>query len=148
MIAALVVHHSTNTVSSVMEGAGDSQNSQVQRYGISMKCSKVEFLKFDGQARGGASRGQGFAVALGLHEVKIDHRGSQLGGVGTVQDYLDKFDELLNCVDLLEGYAVSCLLAGLQSDIFVRVRLFRPKNLQEAISFAKLQEQAIYFTNK
>ncbi|KAL0324846.1 UNVERIFIED_CONTAM: hypothetical protein Scaly_1641400 [Sesamum calycinum] len=40
--------------------------------------------------------------------------------VGTVQDYLDKFDELLNRVDLLEAYVVSCLLAGLRSDIFVQ----------------------------
>ncbi|KAL0434165.1 UNVERIFIED_CONTAM: hypothetical protein Slati_2750800 [Sesamum latifolium] len=47
IIAALAVHHSMNVASSVMEGAEDSQNSHLQQYQIPMKCSKVEFPKFD-----------------------------------------------------------------------------------------------------
>ncbi|KAG8380503.1 hypothetical protein BUALT_Bualt06G0022400 [Buddleja alternifolia] len=32
---------------------------------------------------------------------------------GTIQEYLDKFDELMNCVDLSEQYAISCFLGEL-----------------------------------
>ncbi|KAG8365939.1 hypothetical protein BUALT_Bualt17G0024100 [Buddleja alternifolia] len=67
---------------------------------------------------------------------------------GSVRDYLDKFDELLNNVDLNEPYAISCFLAGLKNEIEVQVRMFKPKSLQEAVSLAKLQEQAIFLAQK
>ncbi|KAL0462917.1 UNVERIFIED_CONTAM: hypothetical protein Slati_0179300 [Sesamum latifolium] len=188
-----------NAASSVMEGAGDSQNSELQRYQIPTKCSKVEFPKFDGDdLRGWLFKCEQFfkvddtpsdakvklatvhleGRALQSHQVYMKSRltrevpnweeyvralydrfGTQLYDdpmaelmnlkqVGTVQDYLDKFDDLLNHVDLSEAYAISCLFVGLQSDIAVEVRMFRPKNLQEAICLAKLQEQAIYLANK
>ena len=37
--------------------------------------------------------------------------------VGTVQTYLDKFDEILNGVHLPEDYTVSCFLSGLKEAI-------------------------------
>lgn len=61
--------------------------------------------------------------------------------VGSVQKYLDKFDELHNSVDLPDAHALSCFLAGLKIEISVMVRMLKPKNLQEAIGLAKLQEQ-------
>ncbi|KAG8391057.1 hypothetical protein BUALT_Bualt01G0148300 [Buddleja alternifolia] len=67
---------------------------------------------------------------------------------GTVRDYLDKFDELLNNVNLNEAYAISCFLDGLKNEITVQVRMFKPKSLQEAMSLAKLQEQAIMLADK
>ncbi|KAG8375887.1 hypothetical protein BUALT_Bualt09G0005900 [Buddleja alternifolia] len=60
---------------------------------------------------------------------------------GNIQEYLDKFDELMNCVDLSENYAISCFLGGVKGEIAIPVRMFKPKTLQEAISLAKLQEQ-------
>lgn len=60
---------------------------------------------------------------------------------GSVQKYLDKFDELHNSVDLPDAHALSCFLAGLKTEISVMVRMLKPKNLQEAIGLAKLQEQ-------
>ncbi|KAG8380288.1 hypothetical protein BUALT_Bualt06G0000100 [Buddleja alternifolia] len=68
--------------------------------------------------------------------------------IGSVKEYLDHFDELLNHVDLSESYAISCFLAGFRHDIAIQVRMFKPKTLQNAISLAKLQEQALYLTNK
>ncbi|KAG8380554.1 hypothetical protein BUALT_Bualt06G0027700 [Buddleja alternifolia] len=68
--------------------------------------------------------------------------------VGTVQHYLDKFDEIVNCMDSPDHYALSCFLGGLKVEISVNVRMFRPKFLQEAISLAKLQEPAISITQK
>ncbi|KAG8386544.1 hypothetical protein BUALT_Bualt03G0159400 [Buddleja alternifolia] len=68
--------------------------------------------------------------------------------IGAVKEYLDKFDELLNNVDLNESYAVSCFLPGLKSEIEVQVRMFKPKNLQEDVSLAKLQEQALILAQK
>ncbi|KAG8381885.1 hypothetical protein BUALT_Bualt05G0019300 [Buddleja alternifolia] len=68
--------------------------------------------------------------------------------VGNVQQYLDKFDEIVNCMDLPDHYALSCFLGGLKGEISVNVCMFRPKSLQEAISLAKLQEQAISITQK
>lgn len=37
--------------------------------------------------------------------------------LGTVQTYLDKFDQLLNKVSLFDGYIVSFFLSGLKNDI-------------------------------
>ncbi|KAG8374641.1 hypothetical protein BUALT_Bualt10G0017100 [Buddleja alternifolia] len=67
---------------------------------------------------------------------------------GSVKEYLDKFDELLNNVELSETYAISYFLAGLKSEIAIQVRMFKPKSLKEAISLSKLQEQSIYLANR
>ncbi|KAG8384912.1 hypothetical protein BUALT_Bualt04G0167500 [Buddleja alternifolia] len=61
---------------------------------------------------------------------------------GSIREYLDKFDELMNCVELPEPYAISCFLGGLKSDVVVHVRMFKPRTLQDDISLAKLQEHA------
>ncbi|KAG8369325.1 hypothetical protein BUALT_Bualt15G0139500 [Buddleja alternifolia] len=42
---------------------------------------------------------------------------ANLKQTGSIQDYLDKFDELMNCVDLSENYAISCFLGGVKSEI-------------------------------
>ncbi|KAG8380314.1 hypothetical protein BUALT_Bualt06G0002700 [Buddleja alternifolia] len=39
--------------------------------------------------------------------------------VGNVQQYLDKFDEIVNCMDLVDHYALSCFLGGLKGEISV-----------------------------
>ncbi|KAK4426902.1 hypothetical protein Salat_1459000 [Sesamum alatum] len=60
----------------------------------------------------------------------------------TIQEFMDRFDELLNCLELPETYAVSCFLGGLKDEIALQVRMFKPKTMQEVISLARLQEQA------
>ncbi|KAG8390639.1 hypothetical protein BUALT_Bualt01G0104600 [Buddleja alternifolia] len=49
-------------------------------------------------------------------------------------EYLDRLDELMNCVELSEPYAISCFLGGLKSEIAINVRIFKPRTLQDAIS--------------
>ncbi|XP_020105551.1 uncharacterized protein LOC109722075 [Ananas comosus] len=62
---------------------------------------------------------------------------------GTVMEYQDKFDTLLNRVELSEEYAVSCFLSGLKEEIQIPIRMFQPRTLQRALSLAKLQELAV-----
>ncbi|KAG8386656.1 hypothetical protein BUALT_Bualt03G0171300 [Buddleja alternifolia] len=59
---------------------------------------------------------------------------------GSIQDYLDRFDELMNCVDLFEPYAISCFLGGLKSEVSIHVRMFRPRSLQDAMAILSPQE--------
>lgn len=56
----------------------------------------------------------------------------------SVQQYLDRFDELHNALDLPDQYAMSCFLAGLKQEISGLVRMFKPQTLQDAVSLAKL----------
>ncbi|KAG8391290.1 hypothetical protein BUALT_Bualt01G0172600 [Buddleja alternifolia] len=60
---------------------------------------------------------------------------------GNIQDYLDKFDGLMNCVELSETYAISCFMGGIKTEIAIHIRMFKPKTLEEVINLAKLQEQ-------
>ncbi|KAL0440342.1 UNVERIFIED_CONTAM: hypothetical protein Slati_2517200 [Sesamum latifolium] len=62
---------------------------------------------------------------------------------GMIQEYMDRFDELLNCLELTEAYAVSCFLGGLREEITLQVQMFKPKTIQAMISLARLQEQAL-----
>ncbi|KAL0404021.1 UNVERIFIED_CONTAM: hypothetical protein Sradi_2042900 [Sesamum radiatum] len=62
---------------------------------------------------------------------------------GMIQEYMDRFDELLNCLELTEAYATSCFLGRLREEIVLQVRMFKPKTMQEMINLARLQEQAL-----
>lgn len=66
----------------------------------------------------------------------------------SVQQYLDRFDELHNSLELPDNYAMSCFLAGLKQEISGLVRMFKPQTLQDAVSLAKLQEQNLTFQAK
>nr|CAD1821649.1 unnamed protein product [Ananas comosus var. bracteatus] len=68
--------------------------------------------------------------------------------LGSVLEYQDKFDTLLNRVELSEEYAVSCFLSGLKDEIQIPIRMFQPRTLQRVLSLAKLQEVAIEGNNK
>nr|CAD1842592.1 unnamed protein product [Ananas comosus var. bracteatus] len=72
----------------------------------------------------------------------------ELKQTGSVMDYQDKFDALLNRVELAEEYVVSCFLSGLKDEIQIPVRMFQPRTLQNALSLAKLQELAVEGHNK
>ncbi|GJZ58345.1 gypsy/ty3 retroelement polyprotein [Tanacetum coccineum] len=60
--------------------------------------------------------------------------------VKTVQEYIDEYDKLLCIVELSEEQSISFFLAGLQSDVEVAVRMFKPRSLAELYGLAKLQE--------
>nr|CAD1839913.1 unnamed protein product [Ananas comosus var. bracteatus] len=72
----------------------------------------------------------------------------ELKQTGSVMEYQDKFDALLNRVVLTEEYAISCFLSGLKDEIQIPVRMFQPRSLQRALSLAKLQELAVDSRNK
>ena len=46
---------------------------------------------------------------------------------GSVLEYQEQFEELLNRVDLPEDYATSCFISGLKTEIQLAVRMFKPK---------------------
>ncbi|GKE88747.1 gypsy/ty3 retroelement polyprotein, partial [Tanacetum coccineum] len=51
---------------------------------------------------------------------------------GTVPEYQDKFEALISRVELTESQAISCFVGGLQQDIGLMVKMFRPKSLYDA----------------
>ncbi|XP_042051538.1 uncharacterized protein LOC121796828 [Salvia splendens] len=62
---------------------------------------------------------------------------------GTLQDYMDTFDELYPRAGIREDQALSFFLSGLIDELQMPVRMFRPKALSEAYSLAKLQELTV-----
>ncbi|XP_012850824.1 PREDICTED: uncharacterized protein LOC105970535 [Erythranthe guttata] len=62
---------------------------------------------------------------------------------GPLQDFLDQFDVLMNSVDLSETQAVSCFLGGVEPEIAIPIRIFKPKTMMEVVRLAKLQEQSM-----
>ncbi|GJR39964.1 putative mitochondrial protein [Tanacetum coccineum] len=59
---------------------------------------------------------------------------------GTVPEYQDKFEALISRVELTESQAISCFVGGLQQDIGLMVKMFRPKSLYDAFQLARMQE--------
>ena len=50
--------------------------------------------------------------------------------IGTLQDYLEEFDNLCYKVDLSEEYSLSCFLSGLKEEIKIPVRILGSSTLQ------------------
>lgn len=67
----------------------------------------------------------------------------KLKQLGSVAQYQEKFDVLLNRVDLSITQAISCFLSGLCEEIQCAVRMFRPASLHDAYCLAKLQEATL-----
>nr|GEW87393.1 retrovirus-related Pol polyprotein from transposon 17.6 [Tanacetum cinerariifolium] len=61
----------------------------------------------------------------------------------SMEEYQNAFDRLFSRIDLLEDQQVSCYIAGLQNDVELAVRMFRPKTLAEVYHLSKVQESAI-----
>jgi len=62
---------------------------------------------------------------------------------GTVEQYQESFDALLNRVELPISHAVSCFLSGLCDEIQNAVRMFKPQTIHDAYCLAKLQEATL-----
>ncbi|XP_071725748.1 uncharacterized protein [Rutidosis leptorrhynchoides] len=66
----------------------------------------------------------------------------------SLQTYNDEFEVLLNKVDITEKQSISWYLAGLQKEIEMPVRMFNPKSLEDAMSLARMQNEAITIIKK
>ncbi|GKD44271.1 retrotransposable element Tf2, partial [Tanacetum coccineum] len=61
----------------------------------------------------------------------------------TVQKYHERFELLLNKVELPEVHAISLFLGGMPRSISLPVRMFKPKSLFDTTSLCKLQEATL-----
>lgn len=62
---------------------------------------------------------------------------------GDVQEFLDRFDELLNQVDITEEQSISIFLGNLKPNIEVQFHMLAPRMLIKAYNQAKLAEQSL-----
>ncbi|GKD75951.1 putative mitochondrial protein [Tanacetum coccineum] len=60
--------------------------------------------------------------------------------VGTIEEYQNNFDKLNSRVDLPEDQQISFYITGLQSEIELAVRMFRPKTLAEEEGIGEIIE--------
>ncbi|GKA55268.1 gypsy/ty3 retroelement polyprotein [Tanacetum coccineum] len=67
----------------------------------------------------------------------------KLKQTGSVQQYIDAYDKLLCRVELQDEQAMSFFIAGLQSEIELAVRMFKPTSLAELYGLCKLQESQL-----
>ncbi|KAD1274138.1 hypothetical protein E3N88_43077 [Mikania micrantha] len=67
---------------------------------------------------------------------------TQYGEFDLLEDYCDKFDLLLNKVNICQEYAISLFLEGLKPEIGSHVRMFRPTTLKDAYSLSRMQNHA------
>ncbi|GJW60291.1 gypsy/ty3 retroelement polyprotein [Tanacetum coccineum] len=122
-----------------LEG-GMRGNSQFSR------VTKIEFLKFRGEnVRGGCLsvssslklitllRIARNAILKRFDVVYDDPLGEvkKLKQTNQVQEYIDAFDRLLCRINLDEDHCISFFLAGLNSEIELAVRMFKPRTLAE-----------------
>ncbi|GJY85699.1 putative mitochondrial protein [Tanacetum coccineum] len=61
----------------------------------------------------------------------------------TIEEYQNAFDMLLSRIDFPKDQQVSCYIVGLQSEVELAVRMFRPKTLVEVYHLSKVQKDAI-----
>ncbi|GJR97175.1 retrovirus-related pol polyprotein from transposon 17.6 [Tanacetum coccineum] len=59
---------------------------------------------------------------------------------GSIQQYQEAFETLLNRVELNEAYAVSLFIGGLKKEVSMPIRMFKITNLTDVYVMAKMQE--------
>ena len=62
--------------------------------------------------------------------------------IGSLQSYMEEFDELYPRAEVKESQALSFFLSVLVDELQMPVRIFKPKTLVDAYSLAHLQEIA------
>jgi len=67
----------------------------------------------------------------------------KLKQLGSVAQYQENFDMLLNRANLSTSYAISYFLSRLCEEIQCAVRMFKPASLHETYCLAKLQEATL-----
>ena len=58
----------------------------------------------------------------------------------SVKEYQEKFEDLLNRVELSEKHAISLFLGGLKNEISLQIRMFTLESLTDVFYMAKMQE--------
>ncbi|GJR44131.1 putative nucleotidyltransferase, ribonuclease H [Tanacetum coccineum] len=109
------------------------------------RMTKLEFLKFSGEdVKGWLTRCyQIFKVDNVDDSVKVKLASIHLYDKALAwhrQFEKDKFKALISKVELTESQAICCFLAGLQQDIGLLVKMFRPKTLYDAYQLVRMQE--------
>ncbi|KAD2394418.1 hypothetical protein E3N88_41395 [Mikania micrantha] len=140
-------HDSDNGTHNVHDDAEDSRLTRSHN-----RFSKVEFPKFHGTdveelpwndyVRSISARFVSRLIEDVMGALKA------LNQTGTLDEYYDEFDLLLNKVSIPEEYAISLFLEGLKPEIRCHVKLFKPTTLRDSYSLARLQNQAIVTMEK
>ncbi|XP_021974525.1 uncharacterized protein LOC110869591 [Helianthus annuus] len=79
-----------------------------------------------------------------LNEEPIEEL-KNLQQTGSLQEYCEAFDALLNRVKLCEEYAAGLFVAGIKPEVRCLVKMFKPKTVIYAIAMAK-QQELVYTT--
>ena len=82
-----------------------------------------------------------------VSEYEVIGQFHNLKQVGTVVDYVDRFEEMVtmvrrNCPQLPETYYISSFISGLKDSIQYHLQCHRPTSLSQAYWYAKYLEQA------
>ncbi|GJX87224.1 retrotransposable element Tf2 [Tanacetum coccineum] len=142
-------------------GEGTSRGNQPQF----TRMTKLEFPKFGGEdVRGWLYKCEQFfeidhvadhhkVQLASLHLVdtaslwhrQFDPMGDikNLRHTSTIEEYQNAFDKLLSSTDLPKDQQISFYITGLQNEVQLAVKMFRPKSLTEAYHLSKIQETQI-----
>ncbi|KAH6792935.1 hypothetical protein C2S52_003412 [Perilla frutescens var. hirtella] len=103
---------------------------------------KVDFPKFDG------SLPRSWIIKSrfdDLKETKIICEFNKLKHTGSYEDYVERFEELKACMDLLhpgeftESYYMASFLSGLRDELKSAIMMFKPSDLQHTIELGQSQ---------
>lgn len=61
---------------------------------------------------------------------------------GSVKDYIDHFDVLVNQVSISQAYSISIFLGGFRGEIQHAIRMLQPQKLHSAYALARMQDAA------
>nr|GEV23652.1 zinc finger, CCHC-type [Tanacetum cinerariifolium] len=67
---------------------------------------------------------------------------------GAVPEYQDKFESLISTVEVTESQVISLFVGGLQLEIGIVVKMFRPRSLYDAYQLVRMQETTKDVVNK
>ncbi|KAJ0851953.1 putative nucleotidyltransferase, Ribonuclease H [Helianthus annuus] len=94
----------------------------------------VDTISWDDYSRSATARFSMDLLEDAMEELKNLHQ------TGSLQEYCDAFDALLNKVTISQAHAVSLFVGGLKMEIRCLVKAFKPKDLREAYAISKQQE--------
>nr|GEV14925.1 hypothetical protein [Tanacetum cinerariifolium] len=131
---------------------GDNQNHKGGGRGYG-RMSKIKFPKFNGDdVKGWVYTCRQFFKIDGVDDndrmelVSMHQQFCRRFGENypwNFKDYQEKFEELLNMVELDEKHAISLFLGGLKNEIILQIRMFTLDSLTDVFYMAKMQEQTL-----
>ncbi|KAJ0481983.1 putative retrotransposon gag domain, aspartic peptidase domain superfamily [Helianthus annuus] len=94
----------------------------------------IDTVSWEDYSRSATARFSMDLLEDAMEELKNLHQ------TGSLQDYCDAFDALLNKVNIPQDYAMSMFVGGLRMELRCLVKAFKPRNLREAYAITKQQE--------